>query len=83
MNRFATLRRSASARFNALHGKAKGAAAAAGTGALMLASQARAAVPQEVTTVMSDMKTDGGTIAIGFLVAIIAIAAIKYLRGAK
>lgn len=83
MNKFATLRRSASARLNGLHTKAKTAAAAVGTGALMLASQAHAAVPQEVTTVMSDMKTDGGTIAIGFLVAIIAIAAIKYLRGAK
>ena len=83
MNRFATLRRSASARFNALHGKAKGAAAAVGTGALMLASQAHAAVPQEVTTAMGDMKADGVSIAIAFLVALIAIAGINMMCSAK
>lgn len=83
MNRFATLRRSASARFNALHGKAKGAAAAVGTGALMLASQAHAAVPEAVNTAMADMKSDGTSIAIAFLVAVIAIAGVKMMRGAK
>ncbi len=43
-------------------------------------SQAQAAVPAEVTTAIGDMKTDGAAVAGGVLLAIIAIAAIKFIR---
>lgn len=52
-------------------------------GAASLASVAAssfAAVPAEVTIALSDMKADGLTVATGFLVAVIAIAAFKLLR---
>lgn len=39
-----------------------------------------AAVPTEVTTAVSDMKTDGLTVAGAVLVAIIAILALKFIR---
>lgn len=45
-----------------------------------LAASSFAAVPAEVTTALSDMKADGLTVAGGFLVAVIAIAAFKMLR---
>lgn len=43
-------------------------------------SSAFAAVPAEVTTAIGDMKADGLTIAGAVLVAIIAVAAVKFLR---
>lgn len=43
-------------------------------------SQAQAAVPAEVTTAIGDMKTDGLAVAGGVLLAIIAIAAVKFIR---
>jgi len=45
-------------------------------------SSAFAAVPAEVTSAIADMKTDGLVVAGAVLVAIIAIAAIKFLRKA-
>lgn len=42
-----------------------------------------AAVPAEVTTSMTDMKADAITVATGFLVAVIAIAAFKLMRSGK
>lgn len=55
----------------------------AGVTALALsAGSAFAAVPAEVTTAIGDMKTDGLVVAGAVLVAIIATAAIKFLRKA-
>ena len=51
--------------------------------ALAAAGAAHAAVPAEVTSAIGDMKSDGTTVAVAFLVAAIAIAAIKFLRSAK
>lgn len=45
-----------------------------------LAGAAQAAVPSEVTAAVGDMKTDGLVVAGAVLVAIIAIAAIKFIR---
>jgi len=45
-----------------------------------LAGSSFAAVPEAVTTALTDMKTDGLVVATGFLVAVIAIAAFKLLR---
>ena len=42
-----------------------------------------AAVPAEVTTAISTMQADGVTVATAFVVAAIAVAAIKFLRSAK
>lgn len=47
-----------------------------------VAGSAMAAVPADVTTAISDMKTDGLVVAGAVLVAIIAIAAVKFLRKA-
>lgn len=47
---------------------------------LTLAGSTFAAVPAEVTTAISDMKTDGLVVAAAVLVAIIAIAAVKFIR---
>jgi len=44
------------------------------------AGSASAAVPAEVTSAIADMKTDGLTVAGAVLVAIIAIAAVKFIR---
>ena len=44
------------------------------------AGSAMAAVPPEVTTAIGDMKTDGLVVAGAVLVAIIAIAAVKFIR---
>lgn len=40
----------------------------------------QAAVPTEVTTELAAMKTDGLVVAAAVLVAIIAIAAVKFIR---
>ena len=45
-----------------------------------VASSAMATVPTEVTTAVTDMKADGLTVAGAVLGAIIAIAAIKFIR---
>lgn len=50
------------------------------SGLTTLAATAQAAVPADVTTAISDMKADGLTVATAVLVAIIAIAAIKFIR---
>lgn len=44
------------------------------------AGSAMAAVPTEVTTALGDMKTDALVVAGVVLVAIIAVAAIKFIR---
>ncbi|MFN5048839.1 major capsid protein [Roseateles sp.] len=44
---------------------------------------AHAAVPAEITTAISTMQADGVTVATAFVVAAIAVAAIKFLRSAK
>ncbi len=41
-----------------------------------------AAVPTEVTTALADMKTDALTVAALVLVAVIAVAAVKFMRRA-
>lgn len=61
---------------------ARNTAAAAGSGALMLAGQAYAAVPAEVTTALDDAKADAMTVGGLVLVVIIAIAAFKFIRRA-
>lgn len=45
-----------------------------------LAASSFAAVPAEVTTAIGDMKTDGLVVATAVLVAVIAVAAIKFIR---
>lgn len=42
-----------------------------------------AAVPEAVTTAISSMQADGVTVATAFVVAAIAVAAVKFLRSAK
>jgi len=48
--------------------------------ALAAAAPAFAAVPTEVTTALGDMKADAMTVAGLVLVAIIAVAAFKFMR---
>ena len=50
------------------------------TPAALLANQAMAAVPADVTTAITEMKADGLTVATAVLVAVIAIYAIKFIR---
>lgn len=51
---------------------------------LLAAGSAFAEVPADVTTAMTSMKTDAMTVATGFLIALIAVAAFLYMRkGAK
>lgn len=50
---------------------------------LLLLQSASAAVPADVTTAISTMQADGVTVATAFVVAAIAVAAIKFLRSAK
>ena len=45
-----------------------------------VATSVFAAVPAEVTTAIGDMKGDAITVATAVLVAIIAVAAIKFIR---
>ncbi|MDD2744266.1 MAG: major capsid protein [Rhodocyclaceae bacterium] len=53
-------------------------------GGLVAAGNAMAELPVEVTTAISDAKTDGLTVAGGFLAAIIVISALLIARrGAK
>lgn len=42
-----------------------------------------AAVPTDITTAISTMQADGVTVATAFVVAAIAVAAVKFLRSAK
>lgn len=64
--------------------KIKGVVVSVASGSALVAGQAFAAVPSEVTTAMNDMKTDGLAIATVFLVATIAITAFLFMRkGAK
>jgi Inovirus Coat protein B len=49
-------------------------------GLSFLAGSVHAAVPTEVTTELAAMKTDGLVVAAAVLVAIIAIAAVKFIR---
>lgn len=51
-----------------------GAALVSGAGSVL------AAVPADVTTAVTDMKTDGMAVAVAVLVAIIAVMAIKFIR---
>lgn len=48
----------------------------------LTAGSAFAAVPTEVTTAMTDMKADALAVGSAFLVAVIAIAALKLMRRA-
>jgi len=53
-------------------------------GAIMAAAGgAHAEVPAAITTAISTMQADGVTVATAFVVAAIAVAAIKFLRSAK
>ncbi len=45
-----------------------------------MAGSAFAAVPADVTTAITDMKADALTVAGAVLVAIIAVAAVKFIR---
>jgi len=64
--------------------KFKGAVVAIPASAMILAGNAYAAVPADVTTAMNDMKADGVTVATAFLVASIVIIAFLFMRkGAK
>lgn len=49
-------------------------------GLAALSGSAMAAVPESVTTELTSMKTDGLVVAGAVLVAIIAIAAVKFIR---
>jgi Inovirus Coat protein B len=51
--------------------------------ALAATGVAHAAVPAAITTAIADMQADGVTVATAFVVAAIAVAAIKFLRSAK
>lgn len=59
-------------------------AAIGGVGALplFLAHKAHAALPADVTTALGDMKDDGVSAATLVIVAVIAVAAILFLRKA-
>jgi Inovirus Coat protein B len=50
---------------------------------LGLVGLANAAVPASITTAIADMQADGVTVATAFVVAAIAVAAVKFLRSAK
>ena len=56
--------------------------AVAGGVLFVSAGSALAAVPTDVVTAMADMKTDALTVGAAFLVAIVAIAALKLMRRA-
>jgi Inovirus Coat protein B len=51
--------------------------------ALVSVGAANAEVPAPVTTAISTMQADGVTVATAFVVAAIAVAAVKFLRSAK
>jgi len=50
---------------------------------LVSVGSAMAAVPAGVTTAIADMQADGVTVATAFVIAAIAVAAVKFLRSAK
>lgn len=54
-----------------------------GAGLVGVAGSAQAAVPAAITTAIADMQADGVTVATAFVVAAIAVAAIKFLRSAR
>jgi Inovirus Coat protein B len=54
-----------------------------GVSLLGLVGLANAAVPASITTAIADMQADGVTVATAFVVAAIAVAAVKFLRSAK
>lgn len=56
---------------------------AVGAAMISIGSSAQAAVPADITTAIATMKDDGITVATAFVVATIAVAAIKFLRSAK
>lgn len=56
--------------------------AAVGGALLSLGFAARAAVPAEIETGLADMKTDGVSMATMVLLAVIAVAAILFLKKA-
>jgi len=56
--------------------------AALAASSLALVGSVQAAVPADVTTAITDMKSDGVTMGTAVLVAVIAVAAIKFLRRA-
>lgn len=51
--------------------------------ALGFTGAAHAEVPAGITTAISTMQADGVTVATAFVVATIAVAAIKFLRSAR
>lgn len=57
--------------------------AAAGLAVAAATSPAFAAIPTEVETKMTEAAVDGAGMATFGLLVIVAIAAVKYLRGAK
>lgn len=57
--------------------------AAAGALGAGMVSAAQAEVPAGITSAIADMQTDGVTVATAFVVAVIAVAAIKFLRSAR
>jgi hypothetical protein len=58
-------------------------AVAVGGALLATVGSAMAAVPAAITTAISEMQVDGVTVATTFVVATIAVAAIKFLRSAR
>jgi len=54
-----------------------------GASLMAFGASAFAAVPADITTAISTMKDDGITVATAFVVAVIAVAAVKFLRSAK
>ena len=52
-------------------------------GVLATVGAAQAEVPAAITAAISTMQSDGVTVATAFVVAAIAVAAIKFLRSAK
>jgi len=54
-----------------------------GASLMAFGASAMAAVPADITTAISTMKDDGITVATAFVVAVIAVAAVKFLRSAK
>ncbi len=56
---------------------------AAPAGLALAAGASHAEVPAAITASISTMQSDGVTVATAFVVAAIAVAAIKFLRSAK
>ena len=52
-------------------------------GAFVATASAQAEVPAAITSAISSMQADGVTVATAFVVAAIAVAAVKFLRSAK